>query len=163
MLNGTRDGHIKWSKSERERQISYINAYMWNLEKWYRWTYLQSKKRHRCREQKSGYQGGKRAWDRLGDWNWHLYVLCLVAQSCPTLCSMHCSQPGCSIHGDSPGKNTRVGCHALLQGIFPTRGLNPGRSPTLQADSLPSKLPGKPVCVCVCVYIYIYKDICRYI
>ena len=25
-----------------------------------------------------------------------------------------------------PGKNTRVGCHALLQGIFPTKGLNPG-------------------------------------
>ena len=23
-------------KSEREKQISYINAYMWNLEKWYR-------------------------------------------------------------------------------------------------------------------------------
>ena len=28
--------------------------------------------------------------------------------------------------GDSPGKNTGVGCYALLQGIFPTRGLNPG-------------------------------------
>ena len=27
---------------------------------------------------------------------------------------------------DSPGKNTGVGCHALLQGIFPTQGLNSG-------------------------------------
>ena len=27
---------------------------------------------------------------------------------------------------DSPGKNTGVGCHFLLQGIFPTRGSNPG-------------------------------------
>ena len=27
---------------------------------------------------------------------------------------------------DSPGNNTGVGCHALLQGIFPTHGLNPG-------------------------------------
>ena len=27
---------------------------------------------------------------------------------------------------DSLGKNTRVGCHALLQGIFPTQGSNPG-------------------------------------
>jgi len=27
--------------------------------------------------------------------------------------------------GDSPGKNTGVGCHALLQGIFPTQGSNP--------------------------------------
>ena len=26
---------------------------------------------------------------------------------------------------DSPGKNTGVCCHALLQGIFPTQGLNP--------------------------------------
>ena len=56
-----------------------------------------------------------------------LIVLCLVAQSCPTLCNpMDCSLPGSSVHGDSPGKNTRVGCHALLQGIFPTQGSNPG-------------------------------------
>ena len=34
--------------------------------------------------------------------------------------------PGSSVHGDSPGKNTGVGCHALLQGIFPTQGSNPG-------------------------------------
>ena len=43
-----------------------------------------------------------------------------VTQSCQTLCSlMDCSPPGSSVHGgDSPGKNTGVGCHALLQGIF---------------------------------------------
>ena len=34
--------------------------------------------------------------------------------------------PGSSVDGDSPGKNTGVGCHALLQGIFPTQGLNLG-------------------------------------
>ena len=33
--------------------------------------------------------------------------------------------PGSSVHGNSLGKNTRVGCHALLQGIFPTQGSNP--------------------------------------
>ena len=57
---------------------------------------------------------------------WDLCV-CLVAQSCPTLCNpMDCGPPGSSsAHGDSPGKNTGVGCHALLQGIFPTQGLNP--------------------------------------
>ena len=54
-------------------------------------------------------------------------VLCLVAQSCPTLCDpMDCSSPGSSVHQDSPGKNTGVGCHALLQGIFPNQGWNPG-------------------------------------
>ena len=39
---------------------------------------------------------------------------------------MNGSLPGSSVHGGSPGKNTGVGCHALLQGIFPTQGLNPG-------------------------------------
>ena len=54
-------------------------------------------------------------------------VLCLVAQSCLTFCNpMDCSLPGSSVCGDSPGKNTGVAFHALLQGIFPTQGLNPG-------------------------------------
>ena len=59
---------------------------------------------------------------------WHSYsVLCLLAHSCPTLCNlMDYSPPGSSVHGDSPGKNTGVGCHAFLQGIFPTQGPNPG-------------------------------------
>ena len=52
-----------------------------------------------------------------------------------------CSPPGSSVHGDSPGKNTGVGCHALLQEIFPTQGTE-SRSPTLQVDSLPSEPPG---------------------
>ena len=34
------------------------------------------------------------------------------------------SLPGSSVHGNSPGKNTGVGCHFLLQGIFPTQGSN---------------------------------------
>ena len=61
---------------------------------------------------------------------------------------MDCSLPGYSVHGDSPGKHTGVSCHALLQGIFLTQGSNPGikpRSSTLWADSLPPKLPGKPM------------------
>ena len=44
-----------------------------------------------------------------------LVMLCLVSQSCSTLCDpMECSPPGSSVHGDTPGKNTGVGCHALL-------------------------------------------------
>ena len=39
---------------------------------------------------------------------------------------MDCSLPDSSVHGDSPGKNTGVGCYALLQGIFPIQGLKPG-------------------------------------
>ena len=56
----------------------------------------------------------------------HCAVLCVVPQSCPTLCDlMDYSPPGTSVHGDSPGKNTGVGCHSLLQWIFPTQGSNP--------------------------------------
>ena len=48
-------------------------------------------------------------------------VLCLVTQSCLTLCDpMGCSLPGFSVPGDSPWKDSGVGCHTLLQGIFPT-------------------------------------------
>ena len=39
---------------------------------------------------------------------------------------MDSGPPGSSVCGGSPGKNTRMGCHALLQGIFPTQGSNPG-------------------------------------
>ena len=53
-------------------------------------------------------------------------VKVLVGQACPTLCDpMDCSPPGSSVRGDSLGQNTGVGCHALLQGIFPTQGWNP--------------------------------------
>ena len=46
-----------------------------------------------------------------------------------------------------PGKNTGVGCHALLQGIFPTQGSNPHLFRRLhwQACSLPLVPPGKPI------------------
>ena len=48
-------------------------------------------------------------------------------QSCPTLCyPMDCRPPRLLCPQDSPGKNTGVGCHALLQGICPTQGSNPG-------------------------------------
>ena len=50
-----------------------------------------------------------------------------VAQSCPTLCDpMDCSLSGSSIHGIFPGKSTGVGCHFLLQWIFPTQESNLG-------------------------------------
>ena len=73
-----------------------------------------------------------------------LLLLCLVAQLWPTLCNpMDCSPPGSSVHRDSPGKHTRMGCHALLPGDLPNPGIEP-RSPVLQEDSLPSEPPGKP-------------------
>ena len=77
--------------------------------------------------------------------SWQCAVLRFVAQSCPTLCDPRdCSLPGSSIRGDSPGKNVGMGCHALLQGDLPNRGIKP-RSPALQEDSLLSEPPGKPM------------------
>ena len=52
-----------------------------------------------------------------------------------TLCDpMDCSLPGSSVHG--------VGCHFLIQGIFPSQGLNPGLLHYRQV-LLPSEPPGK--------------------
>ena len=55
-----------------------------------------------------------------------MYVLCrsVVSDSLqPDLIDYRL--PGSSVREDSPGKNTGAGCHALLQGIFPTQGSNP--------------------------------------
>ena len=50
----------------------------------------------------------------------------LVTQLCPTLCDpIDCSLPDPSCPRSSPGKNTGVGSHSLLQGIFPSQGSNP--------------------------------------
>ena len=64
-----------------------------------------------------------------------------VTQLCLTFWDpMDCSPPGSSVHGNSPGKNTGVGCHALLQaGDLPNQV-----TPALQADSLPCEPPRKP-------------------
>ena len=68
-------------------------------------------------------------------WIWYTNILLkisasifkdfVVIQSCPSLQDpMNCSPPSSSVHG-IPSKNTRVGCHFLLQSIFLTQGLNP--------------------------------------
>ena len=52
-------------------------------------------------------------------------VCAQLLQSCPTLCDpMDCSPPGSSCPWNSPGKNTGVGCHVLLRGIFLTQGFH---------------------------------------
>ena len=70
-----RKGRTQWSKSEREKQILYNIVYMWNLEKWYRWTYLQNRNRDTDVDNKlMDSKGGKDRWDELGDWDWHVYT-----------------------------------------------------------------------------------------
>ena len=68
------------SKSDRERQISYDDPYMWDLKKWYKWIYLQNRNRltdlenklmvtkeERCQQS----DGGR---DKLGVRDWHIYT-----------------------------------------------------------------------------------------
>ena len=63
-------------------------------------------------------------------------------QLCSSLCDpMDCSPPGSSVHEILQARI--LGCHALLQENLPNPGIEL-RSPTLQADSLPSESPGKP-------------------
>ena len=64
---------------------------------------------------------------------------------------MDCSLPGSSAHGILQGKNTGVGCHDLLQGIFPTQGLNLNLICLLhwQEGSLPLAPSGKPTLICI--------------
>ena len=84
----------------------------------------------------------------------YVCVLCLVTRSSPTLCDpMVCRPPGSSVHEDSPGKNTSVGCHALPQGIFPTQGSNLG---PLHCRRILTIWATMYVCiVCVCILLQI--------
>ena len=83
--------------------------------------------------------------DSRSDFNssYKIFV-CLVAQSCSTLCNpMDCSLPDSSVHGDSPSMNTEVGCHAPFLRIFPTQWSNPGLLHCRQIFLL-TELWGKP-------------------
>ena len=53
------------------------------------------------------------SWSFICTFALHNYSLCLFSHNPHSVC------------GNSPGKNTGVGCHVLLQGIFPTQGSNP--------------------------------------
>ena len=71
-VDGPRDCHTEWSKSEREKQILYINAYMWNLEKWCRWTGLQGRNRDTDVENKGMDTKGGKVGLGSGGMNWEI-------------------------------------------------------------------------------------------
>ena len=67
----------------------------------------------------------------------YVHMLAQSLQSYLTMCGpMDCSLIASSVHGTLQGKNTGVGCHDFLQGIFLTQGMNPCLL-HWQADSLP--------------------------
>ena len=77
----------------------------------------------------------------------------LVFQLCPTLCNpITFSSPCSSCPWDSPGKNNGVSCHSLLQGIFPTEGLNLG---LLHCRQILYHLSHQGSLICVCVRAHV--------
>ena len=68
----------------------------------------------------------------------HMREVASVMSDSAILWTIACQAP-LSMGGDSPGKNTGVGCHTLLQGIFPTQGKNSSLLSLLhwQVGSLP--------------------------
>lgn len=77
MLLGPRDCQSEWSKSDRERQVSYVIAYMRNLKKkkiGYKRTYLQKGNRVTDIENNLWLPREKVGGDKLGDWDWHIYT-----------------------------------------------------------------------------------------
>ena len=78
---------------------------------------------------------------------WTVGFLCTIRLLCPQ---------------NAPGKNTGADCLDLLQGIFPTQGLNLHLLCLLhwQTGSLPLVPLGKLIYVYICIYIYTYMYIC---
>ena len=68
------------------------------------------------------------------------------------------SPPGSSVHGNSPGNNTEVGYHPLLQGIFPTQGSNPGYYRQILYYLSHQRNPYTHTHTHRCVYICLYMN-----
>ena len=58
--------------------------------------------------------------------HYYIFCFCLVAKSCPTLCKpIDCSLYQAPLSMEFLRQEYGVGCHFLLQGIFPTQGSSP--------------------------------------
>ena len=86
----------------------------------------------------------------VSECHWLRFLSCfllkvLVTQSCPALCDpMDSSVPGSSDHRILQARILECICHSFPSlGDLPDPGIEP-KSPAVQADSLPSELPGKP-------------------
>ena len=55
--------------------MTYINACMWNLEKWYRWMYLQARSRDADALNRRVNTGGRGGWHTLGEWSWYVFTI----------------------------------------------------------------------------------------
>ena len=90
-------------------------------------------------------EGKKTLYNRYSPKRLSRKPVCLVTQSCLTLCNpMDCSPPGSSVYVILQARILEWGLHSLLQGIFMTQVLNAGLLHCRQI--LPwSEPPGKPL------------------
>ena len=108
---------------------------MWNLEKWYRWTYLQSRKRDadvKNKHMATRGQAGLGCIERLGLTYIHYWSVQFssVTQSCPTLCDlMDCNMPGLPVHHQLL-ELIQTHVHGVSDAIQPSHPLS-SSSPTL--------------------------------
>jgi len=88
----------------------------------------------------------------------HLGMYAKLLQSCLTVWPYGLQPARLLCPWDSPGKNTGVGCHALLQGVFLTHGLDLHLLCLLycQAGSLPLAPSGRPLGMYTYIYIYVH-------
>ena len=118
-MDGPRDNHTKWSKSDRKRQISYDIAYMWNLKRWYKWTYEIDPQIQKISLGLPKGKGGVAQIRSLGlaykHWKGKLL-------SCVWLFAT----PWIPCPWNSSRQNTGVGNHSFLQGVFSTQESNWG-------------------------------------
>ena len=78
--------------------------------------------------------------------------MCALSHSCVQLCdAIDCGPPGSSVRELFPSKNTGVGCHFLLQRIFPVQGSN--TSPALHTESSPLRHLGSPCFIIVIAFL----------
>ena len=83
-MDGPINYHLKWSKLDKDKYI----IYMWNLKKWYEWTYLQNRNRlNKYRKQTwlpkgiAGLGG-----DKLGGWDLCIYTaICKIGKQGPAV------------------------------------------------------------------------------
>ena len=72
------DNHTEWSKSEREKQILYIDTiYVESEKNWYGWSYLQSRNKDTDVENEHMDTNGvwQWGWNELEDSDWHIYTI----------------------------------------------------------------------------------------
>ena len=78
-MDGPRDHHTKWSKSNRERQISYDITYMWNIKKMTQMNlFTKQKQTQRLWKQTYGYQRGKVGGGINKDFGINIYILLYI-------------------------------------------------------------------------------------